>query len=124
MKYETNITDIEGKIVSEITGAKSDSEELTISFVDGCSIRFFHEQDCCENVRISDIVGDFSEFVGQPITGISERSNGGDTDYGTETWTFYEFTYPKGSVTVRWLGESNGYYSERVEWEIKKEETK
>lgn len=124
MKYETNITDIEGKIVSGITGAGPDSEELTISFTDGCSIRFFHNQWCCEDVRISDIVGDFSEFVGQPITGISERSESGDTDYGTETWTFYEFTCPKCSVTVRWLGESNGYYSESVDWEIKKEETK
>lgn len=88
----------------------------------GKTFRFLHHQDCCESVSIEDICGDLSDLEGSPILQAEEVSNIDAPpfeDYEPEsyTWTFYKFATAKGSVTVRWLGTSNGYYSEGVSFE-------
>ena len=79
---------------------------------------FAHQQDCCETVRINDITGDLQDLVGEPLL-ISEEVKGAtepdEEHYESYTYTFYKFATRKGYVDVRWLGESNGYYSESVE---------
>ncbi len=85
--------------------------------------KLFHDQDCCESVTIEDINGDLKDLVGSPIT-MAEESTSNENPEGVKpeyqdsfTWTFYRFATVKGYVTIRWYGESNGYYSESVDFQ-------
>lgn len=76
-----------------------------------------HEQDCCESVCIEDVCGDLSDLENTEIlVAYEDYSRGGspDTDYEPEssTWSFYNISTIKGSVTIRFYGSSNGYYGE------------
>lgn len=104
--------------------------EEMIRFVstDGRAWRMFHSQDCCETVEIEDICGDLDDLTYHPITMAEVVSYTGAPGDGTPeefkrdeesyTWTFYKFATIKGSVTIRWYGSSNGYYSESVTFEL------
>jgi hypothetical protein len=92
--------------------------EVRFESSDGRVFRLYHSQDCCENVDVEDICGDIEDLVGAPIL-MAEESTSEDSDgCESKTWTFYKFATMKGYVTIRWLGESNGYYSESVELEM------
>ena len=118
MRYD-DIKQMVGLTFHHIEGGEKDSDVLLfVGAGDVPSFKFYHEQDCCESVSIEDIVGDLNDLVGVPILEAREdsQSSSGD-DYESATWTFYNFRTIKGSVTIRWLGVSNGYYSESVRCE-------
>ena len=95
-----------------------DNESIHFTTVDNVVYRLEHIQDCCECVSVDDICGDLEDLVGNPIVQAEEFSNDyrGPKTHGEEsfTWTFYKLATIKGSVTIRWYGSSNGYYSESV----------
>ena len=92
------------------------NDAIILKTEDGRVFQLVHEQDCCESVTIEDIVGDLEDLVGSPLLRAEERAGetGQKEDYESYTWTFYEFATIKGSVTIRFYGTSNGYYSESV----------
>lgn len=124
-----------GHYMASVTVVKStEGDELIFVRTDGKKFRFWHNQDCCEYVYIEDICGDLQHLTGAKILVAEERTqtnqdpdcrpqpdeddNYADSSY---TWTFYEFATIEGSVTIRWFGSSNGYYSESVDFEEVKE---
>jgi hypothetical protein len=108
-----------GKTITEWQGWL-DAEEVLLKCSDGSEYRLYHEQSCCEHVWLEEASGcDTEDIVGSPILLAEEiAGESGEDDSGDSyTWTFYKLSTIKGSLTLRWLGESNGYYSERVTFE-------
>jgi hypothetical protein len=113
----TAFKELLGKTITKIDGAKGGSEQIDIFCSDGTKYRQYHSQDCCEHVSVEDIIGSV-------ILEAEEASSGDDPgdikkEYVPEsfTWTFYKLGTIKGHVTIRWYGQSNGYYSERADFE-------
>lgn len=113
-----------GKTLSQVKGSVGGDEVVFITDA-GAKHRLYHSQDCCESVFVEDICGDLDDLVGSPILQAEEATSGENPpgapipEYQDEsfTWTFYKLATIKGSVTIRWYGSSNGYYSERVDFE-------
>jgi len=112
-----DISTLKGQILTSVV--QNGVEEIIFTSETGTRYRMYHDQDCCEKVTIEDVCGDLTDLIGSEIVLAEERSNSGDLDDGVDscTWTFYVISSGKGSVTIRWYGESNGYYSERVDFE-------
>ena len=110
--------DFRGKVIYEIKGLEVGSEKVEIVFTDGSYVEMWHEQDCCENVEVIQVDNDVSRHIGAVIECINEKVNDEAdrpdeyTDSATET--FYDIVTSKGYLSFRWLGTSNGYYSETV----------
>lgn len=113
---EAEFSDLLGKTLINIVNY---NDELIFTTNEGEIFKACHYQDCCESVIIEDIEGDLNDLIGNQILQAEESTNSEDT-FGkidspeSFTWTFYKLATIKGYVTIRWLGESNGYYSERV----------
>lgn len=118
-----NFSVLKGKTLYAVKGLLEGSDEVIFKCTDGSSYRMLHHQDCCETVSIVDVVGDVSDLLGEEILSAEEVS--GETPSGyfhsyepeSYTWTFYTLATRLGYVDIRWLGESNGYYSEEVNFE-------
>lgn len=107
---------LKGKILKKIL--KENNDVLFFITNSGEKYKMYHAQDCCEGVYIEDICGDLDDLIGSPIIMAEEATSseklGKDICADSFLWTFYKLATNKGYVTIRWLGTSNGYYSESV----------
>lgn len=115
-KDECVLETLVGSVISSVTGLSEESLEVVFTLSDGRTFKMYHEQDCCESVEVHDVCGDIEDLIGAIIVHFEERvSESQNGNEGTCTWTFYDIQTTKGCVNIRWLGESNGYYSEAVD---------
>ena len=109
--------EIKFKIISEIVVTKdSGDDSIDIKFEDGSYISMFHEQECCEAVWIEDIESnkDISDYKNAVVIDMYVTTRVNLNTEESATFTFYNLNTSKGSINIRWNGESNGYYSEEV----------
>lgn len=116
------MAELVGKTLTSFEGGAGD-DQIELIFSDGSIYVMHHIQDCCESVSVESIVGDPKDLIGTPILHAEDSSSDVDPEGYTDesdyresfTWTFYKLATVKGWVDIRWLGESNGYYSESVD---------
>lgn len=128
--------DLVGKTLTKAEHVENRYDDwIVFTLDDGTQCKLFHDQDCCEAVNINDICGDLNDLVGSPILLAEEVTNREEhpqdlaqDDWRREsyndsfTWTFYKLATVKGAVTIRWYGSSNGYYSEGVDFAVRRED--
>lgn len=110
-----DIKELEGKTLSYIDEG---DEEIRLTTQCGKIVRIFHEQDCCEYVRVEDTEGNWHDLIGKVIVeaDCDEEPKGSPPPECPYSWTRTNITLKTDEHTVisRWLGESNGCYSESV----------
>lgn len=110
---ESEFEDLVGKTLIEI---QNDGEKIKFITSFGLEYQMYHSQDCCEQVSVEEVIGDFADLLNFPILKAEKRENNNPNASESGTWTFYELATIKGNVTIRWYGSSNGYYSESVDF--------
>ncbi len=120
MKYYDAV-EFKGKVLTQVK-INENGDEIEFLFADSSKYVMFHYQDCCESVSIYDQQGKPSDLFYDVLVEAKEETSSDwpddvkEQEYGDSyTWTIYTFATEKAKWVVRWLGTSNGYYSESIQ---------
>lgn len=115
-----NVSVLLGKTLIEI---KKDPFDKKLIFITSCGFIFhmYHDQECCEEVNLEEVIGELEDLIGVPILIAERRESNTDPKilpyaWNTQKWTFYELATINGRATLKWYGTSNGNHSESVEF--------
>ena len=112
-RYAVNFEQLTGMTITAVV-YKETNESLLIH-LNTHVLEMIHHQDCCETVYLADVVGSFEDLIGYPLLEVSESIVDIKSEDYSSTASYYNFRTVKASVQLRWVGESNGYYSEIID---------
>jgi hypothetical protein len=124
VNYEWNNTyadffQLVGQTIKEIV--EVNKSDYLISTEEGNLYALYHPQDCCESVGLERQIGISDNIIGTPIT-LAESDHPTDPEWykkgyrDSYTWSLFVLETKKGRVELWFLGESNGYYGETVDF--------
>lgn len=111
--FSIDVSDLKGKTITAVI-YNTDDDSLWIH-LNTHILEMTHIQDCCETVYLADVVGNFEDLIGYPLLEVSESIVNIESEDISSTASYYNFKTLKASVQLRWVGESNGYYSETID---------
>lgn len=89
---------------------RDDKSAIRFEFMDGSSVRFGVEGDCCSSSWIEHLEMP-DDIAGQTITEVfDDRIEQQDQEYGLLQVYHTRFRTPKGDIVLEYRNESNGYY--------------
>jgi len=117
-KMTNDFFTLKGQTIRKIIALSTGSLKIV---TDKYKYHLYHEQDCCENVRLVDVIGDVDNILNEEIIFAEEDGGANEPDwYGnnyndsSHTWTKFVLGTKNANVEFWFLGESNGYYSESI----------
>ncbi len=120
MTYVSNSSNPMKQLTGEVlthVDVDDSKNQILLTTESGKTYLLYHPQDCCESVKIEDVDGEWHTLLGKAIEQATwEEDSENDPPEYAESWTRTTLTFRVSDATVicRWIGESNGYYSEVV----------
>ena len=81
---DVNFFELKGKTIKEINGLKKGGREVYIRTNDG-TYKLYHEQCCCEYVRVVKVIGNVNKLIGEVIFA-EEDAGANEPDWYNESF--------------------------------------